>query len=243
MNLPFAGYLIDLSLRSVPVVAAALAVSIIFRRKHPVFQYNLWLVVLLRFLLPPTININMRAAGPVEEVVRRIPAGRLELTPVVVPGAEHSGLGSTLNLLWLAAVIILLFVIAWRYSGLRRITSGARLFEREIPDGRLLDLGGVSRRTRILTSPGVTAPFVTGLFRPRIYLPEQASGWEMEDLIVVIRHELAHAARMDLAEIAIQNIVQVCLFFNPLVWLVNYRLNYLREVICDEISLAVPDRS
>ena len=235
---PVLEYLAGVSLRSVPVVIVVALLSLFFRKKAPVFQYNLWLVVLLRFLFPPAVRLPFPAGSRVAGVMEKITVYSAGISgQVAAVPAENLSMNDIFALLWAVIVLTLLVVMALRVAGLCRATRNARPATFDIPPVMTGDLGKTVSRTRIMIGPGVKVPFVSGLFRPRIFLPESASEWPREELLMVIRHEMAHVARIDQPVIVIQNIVQTLFFFNPLVWFMNYRLNLLREIVCDDISL------
>ncbi|MCK4538934.1 MAG: TonB family protein [Candidatus Krumholzibacteria bacterium] len=235
---PALEYLVGVSLRSVPVVIVVGLLSLFFRKKAPVFQYNLWLVVLLRFLLPPAVRLPFSAGSRVAGVMEKIIVYSAGISgQVVAVSAESLSMNDILALSWAVIVLALLVFMALRGIGLFRTTRNARPASFDISPAMINDFGKTASRARIMTGSRVTVPFVSGFFRPRIFLPESASEWPREELLMVIRHEMAHVARIDQPVIVIQNIVQMLFFFNPLVWFMNYRLNLLREIICDDISL------
>jgi TonB family protein len=56
-------------------------------------------------------------------------------------------------------------------------------------------------------------------------------------LRAVLYHELAHVQRRDGWVVLLQTIAQILHPFNPLVWLMNFRLSRYREQICDDFAL------
>lgn len=83
-------------------------------------------------------------------------------------------------------------------------------------------------------SDHTSAPFVLGLFRPRIYLPP---GLEEPDRTMILTHERCHIRRGD-PWLKLLLLVAVGIhWFNPVVWL-GYRLAVRdMEIACDEASL------
>ena len=94
--------------------------------------------------------------------------------------------------------------------------------------------GAVREQKNIFRLPGKGTPFVYGLIRPRIYLPEVLGKTEQEYILL---HERIHIRRGDhifrlLAWLAL------CLhWFNPLVWLAFSLSGRDMEVSCDEAVL------
>ena len=84
---------------------------------------------------------------------------------------------------------------------------------------------------RIFRTDKVKIPFVTGLFRPRIYLPEDI---EQHEQSYVLLHERVHIKRGDHAW-RILAYAALCLhWFNPLVWAAFFLSERDMEMSCDE---------
>lgn len=87
---------------------------------------------------------------------------------------------------------------------------------------------------RVILSKKIPEPFVAGMIRPTIYLPE---GLDRNQQELVILHEKMHVRRRDhlikpLAYLA------VCIhWFNPLVWLAFHSMECDMEISCDEAVL------
>ncbi|RYX86390.1 hypothetical protein EON83_01595 [bacterium] len=100
----------------------------------------------------------------------------------------------------------------------------------------------VARRMDVTSLPRLvhikgSAPFLVGIFRPCIVLPE-ASALPQQECETILSHELAHMKRRDLAwNIALWGI-QAALWFHPLVWVSRYFLPLETESACDEMVLA-----
>jgi TonB family protein len=93
-------------------------------------------------------------------------------------------------------------------------------------------------RIRVLDSPAIPVPLTWGVLRPAILLPDQARDWPLDRLTAVLRHELAHISRGDLAT---RYLAQACCclyWFEPLVWLAARRQRRECELACDDAVLA-----
>ena len=78
---------------------------------------------------------------------------------------------------------------------------------------------------------GIDSPFILGVFRPRIYLPSDMTGEEME---YVLAHERSHLKRRDHWWKPIGYLLLAVYWFNPLVWLAYVLLCRDIELACDE---------
>ena len=90
---------------------------------------------------------------------------------------------------------------------------------------------------KVFAKRGLHSPLLVGVRKPRLYLPENWKTWRSEQLHGVIAHELAHYHNRDLWTLVFQMLMIALFGLNPLVWLVNRRLGYLRELRCDEFAL------
>ena len=84
----------------------------------------------------------------------------------------------------------------------------------------------------------VSVPLVVGVLRPMILLPAcLASGLTLQELEMVLIHELAHIRRFDPAVNVLQRLVEAMLFFHPAVWWLSRRVSVERENACDDLVL------
>ncbi|MHC4403385.1 MAG: carboxypeptidase regulatory-like domain-containing protein [Planctomycetota bacterium] len=137
-------------------------------------------------------------------------------------------------------LLILRLVVGWRRTALlaRTLTPiDSSRFAKELDAvSRFL---GVSRLPLIGTSPRIGTPLVAGVLRPRILLPESLPGRiTSPQLVRVLIHEVAHVVRGDARVNALQRLAEVLLWPNPLVFLMNRRLDGAREQVCDNYVLA-----
>jgi len=96
----------------------------------------------------------------------------------------------------------------------------------------------MSRPVKILLSSQVSVPMVTGLVRPVILLPEQATNWSGDSLSSVLLHEMAHIRRRDYLTSPLICFSGIWQWFNPLSWVVMKRCYVEREKACDDLVLA-----
>ena len=89
----------------------------------------------------------------------------------------------------------------------------------------------VRLRDNLWQSDRIDAPFVLGLFRPRIYLP---FGLDADALGPVTAHEEAHIRRRDHWIKPAAFLLLSVQWFNPLVWLAYILLCRDIELACDE---------
>ena len=116
--------------------------------------------------------------------------------------------------LWILGILIMLIYTAGSYYLLQRKVSTAVLI-----------------RDNIYQSEYVDSPFVLGVFRPKIYLPLQMDG---QNLQYVVAHEMAHIRRKDHWWKPLGFILLALHWFNPIMWLGYILLCRDIEIACDE---------
>ncbi len=95
------------------------------------------------------------------------------------------------------------------------------------------------RRIELCVSDRVNCPAAFGFFRPAIVFPTWAMrDLSLEELKVILLHELAHLRRWDDWTNLFQQIVKAILFFHPAVWWIENRLALEREMACDDVVLS-----
>ena len=149
---------------------------------------------------------------------------------------------------WLAIVYVsgVLLMILRVSLGLR---GGARLraCSRPVDEPELLALlRARSRELGLRVVPAfawcgrVAVPTVVGLVRPVILLPTSlASGLTLDQLDVLVAHELAHIRRWDPLVNVLQRFVEALLFFHPAVWFVSRQIRIERELCADDLVIGL----
>jgi beta-lactamase regulating signal transducer with metallopeptidase domain len=100
----------------------------------------------------------------------------------------------------------------------------------------LADSLGIARRVSVGICDRLAMPVLIGIVRPLILLPPVAlCGWSVEQLEMVLLHELAHLRRWDNLVNLLQRFVESLLFFNPVVWWLSGWVRLERELCCDRL--------
>ncbi len=122
--------------------------------------------------------------------------------------------------------------------------GGGRLRRRSRPvddPGLLAALGRQARVLGLHVTPAIAycgraaVPTVVGVLRPTILLPLAiVSGMTIQQVEVLLAHELAHIRRYDPIVNILQRLIEAFLFFHPAMWLVSRRIRSERELCCDD---------
>ncbi len=85
----------------------------------------------------------------------------------------------------------------------------------------------------------ILVPTVVGLLRPMVLLPlSLTTGLTIDQIEVILAHELAHLRRYDHLVNIVQRLIEAFLFFHPAVWYLSRLVRVERELCCDDCVLA-----
>jgi beta-lactamase regulating signal transducer with metallopeptidase domain/peroxiredoxin/5-hydroxyisourate hydrolase-like protein (transthyretin family) len=94
-----------------------------------------------------------------------------------------------------------------------------------------------ARAARVVLSSQASTPFLTGLARPVVVLPE--GPWtedERAELRAVLAHELAHVRGGDLVWNGVLQVVSLLLWFHPLAWRARAAHAGACDAVCDAVA-------
>lgn len=263
--------LADGAVRATALLGIATALATLAGRRSAALRHFVWALALAGVLVLPlagaalpgvpvpiptpwthgrqpaaALNNGPSTAPPAGAVRARAGAGAVEAPrpdPAAVPAAAWSAL-------WLAIWGVgAAALAAWSLAGIRNIRRlvaqatpvTAREWLDPLHDARArLE---IRRPVRLLQSDRVAMPMTWGWRRPVILLPATASGWQSTRRTVVLRHELAHVKRADVATQLLAQGACAVYWFNPLVWLAAFRLRVEREQACDDAVLGLGSRA
>jgi beta-lactamase regulating signal transducer with metallopeptidase domain/protein involved in polysaccharide export with SLBB domain len=184
-----------------------------------------------------TVGVSLRETHDAADVVAVMQGDE-------TPGLRR-GLGSelmqrvvgALPIVWLIGAPVTFLLLAAGLVGSRRLTrSGLLLVEGRVAEAcaRLRSALRVSRRVAVAAVEGLAQPVLVGIVKPTILLPAAAlNGWTVEELEMVLVHELAHVRRWDNLVNLGQRVIEAALFFHPCVWLASRQVRRDREECCD----------
>lgn len=182
---------------------------------------------------------NFKSALPVPSVTSYYDVGSLQNRK----GAQLDFFSTQmLSILWIVGCLLATLHLAWTYFVLHRCLSVCR----QVTDPVVLRLLEISSRhlrlsqcPELLVTPSHCSPFVVGVWKPRIVLPEailtEASAARLRH---VLAHELAHLARGDLSVNWLLIAARILHWFNPIAWWAIREMQAERESACDELAIA-----
>lgn len=244
--------LLNLSLTAAGLIAAILLLRPLFKKAPRWMCCALWGLVALRLLCPFSIESTLSIAPRTELVTEAIGYDRPaeewiapsveNASPIVTPIVPSTtpqtsptpatpapivtktpvqAAVTAATWAWLCGAVSLLL---YGLSSTLRLRNRLRTAVRE--------------EENVWLSDRVAAPFVMGLFRPRIYLPFDLSN---EERALVLAHERAHLARGDHFGKALGFFLLSMHWFNPLMWVAYSLLCRDMELACDERATKAMD--
>ena len=133
---------------------------------------------------------------------------------VTVPTNNGNNIMTILTIVWTIGILLLVTYTVISYQCLHRKVDTA-----------------VHYKDNIFHSENVSSPFVLGIINPRIYLPFNMNGQDLEH---VVAHEQAHIHRKDHWWKPFGFLLLTIHWFNPLMWLAYVLLCRDIELACDE---------
>ncbi len=221
-------------------------------RCHPRLWHSLWLLVLLKLVIPPAYSIPVGLRPPAQDHQQinesNLPL-LLEYEPRSEPLNDPAEVSPTTiwSFTWFALATCLSGTIWLLVRSLVRIRKISRLVRLAKPGppwmrnmaARLAKEIGIRRAVSLLCVDGCVSPFLwvtrTG---PVVVVPSKlAAHMEKESLRLIVRHELSHYARRDHWTNAFSMAVVALLWWNPVAWWARRELRFVQELCCDAVVL------
>ena len=228
--------IINMSISASWLVLAVLLLRLVLRKAPKWVNVLLWGIVAVRLICPfsfesalslipssETIPLDIEMAAK-PTIDSGVPAINSVVNPVLSSFAPPQHVLTSanplqiwipiLNIIWLIGVGSLLLYTAVSYWRLCRKVDTA-----------------VRYKDNIFQSENVSSPFVLGIIKPRIYLPFNMNGQDLEH---VVAHEQAHIRRRGHWWKPLGFLLLTIHWFNPLMWLAYVLLCRDIELACDE---------
>ncbi|MCO6480512.1 MAG: M48 family metalloprotease [Phaeodactylibacter sp.] len=103
---------------------------------------------------------------------------------------------------------------------------------------RIKERMGIRREVELRETHRIHSPMVVGALRQIILLPAGLlAGLPPEQVEAVLAHELAHVRRNDYLINLFISLVEILLFFNPMMWWISKKIRVEREHACDDLAV------
>ena len=227
------------------------------------WQYYIWIIVALRFLLPFTPDTTI--VGSLFEkpgttvITNEIPTSPNVPAPANTDNSKTEPIQADRDIaaamrepfnryvclffIWSVFALVLFVRKITIYQGfIQYIKAGST----EVSDIKTLNLLSdceeklnIKTRVELSRNPLIASPIMIGFFRARIVLP--ACELDDKELSYIFVHELIHYKQRDMFYKWLIQIVVCVHWFNPFVYLLEKEVNKSCELSCDEKVIAVLD--
>ena len=261
----FIKILLSLSVSGALLLLLILGLKPLYKNKFSKrWQYYIWIVVALRFLLPftpdTTIVGSLFEKFDTAAITNEIPTspnvpvpadtGNSKAEPTqtnreITTAAMREPFNKYVCLffIWSALALVLFVRKVTVYQGfIQYIKAG----NKEVSDIKILNLLSdceeklnIKTRVELSCNPLIASPMLIGFFRPRIILP--VGELEDKELSYIFVHELTHYKQRDMFYKWLIQIVVCVHWFNPFVYLLEKEVNKSCELSCDEKVISVLD--
>ena len=227
--------IINMSISASWLVLAVLILRFVLKKAPKWINVLLWGIVAIRLICPFSFESALSLIPSAETFPEKVISGpsfdvQTGITPVdnrindylgdryfegvTVPANNGNNIMTILTIVWTIGILLLVAYTVISYWRLRRKVDTA-----------------VRYKDNIFQSENVKSPFVLGIIKPRIYLPFNMNGQDLEH---VVAHEQAHIHRKDHWWKPFGFLLLTIHWFNPLVWLAYVLLCRDIELACDE---------
>jgi beta-lactamase regulating signal transducer with metallopeptidase domain len=251
--------LLSVTLKIALLTLAALAFTVVLRRRSAAMRHWVLATTMLCCLCVPAVelllpswSIPLPVAWLTSSATSSLRLSSSVLATHVASAAPATAtddvstsgspsLGVLMAAIWLGGAAIGFAVLG---AGLLRLRALAAKSEsvstgvwRAVAD-QIATRYGIRRHVRLLRCRHPTLLATWGLVRPTILLPEGAETWTEDRVHAVLHHELAHILRRDWVVALSASVLRAVYWFNPLLWIACRRLRHEAERACDDLVLA-----
>lgn len=148
-----------------------------------------------------------------------------------------------LTIAWFIGMLLLAIRMIYAYyqlHDLKRYGTNAVSEEWTTRFERLKQKLGIRREVKILQSEQVGDPITFGFIRPIVLAPVSLfSGLTVEQIEIILLHELAHIRRYDYLINLLQSLMEILFFYHPAIWWISGKIREEREYCCDDLVLSI----
>ena len=227
--------IVNMSISASWLVVAVLILRLVLKKPPKWVNVLLWGIVAVRLICPFSFESALSLIPSAETFPEKIISGpsfdvQTGITPidnrindylgdryfegVTVPTNNGNNVMTILTIVWIIGILLLATYTIISYQRLNRKVDTA-----------------VHYKDNIFQSENVSSPFVLGIIKPRIYLPFNMNGQDLEH---VVAHEQAHICRKDHWWKPLGFFLLTIHWFNPLIWWAYVLLCRDIELACDE---------
>lgn len=201
---------------------------------------------------PAAPSVPLRDQPGIEALPAAAPEGTAVAVRTIAPTPAVPERGLQVRLLpwmlggWLAGVCVMLGRMFVATAGAARLRRESFAMDDPAVGAMFDELCRhmkIRRSVRFRVCCDLVYPGVIGFLSPMLLVPTSVlSEVPLDDLRVILAHELAHIRRFDYLVNFCQMIVEALLFFNPAVWWISRQIRIEREACCDRAGIEAAGR-
>lgn len=223
------------------IILMFLCKPLLWNRISKRWQYYMWVVVIVRLLVPFTLPVS-----PVNALFQKVDRAMMQMTVNLTENDYHAlqeELAVVLQNLWLVWLIGALLLLIRKITIYQSFVKYVRVGCLEESDIDLLnrlaqyeEQIGVKTPVELWVNNLISSPMLIGFLKPCIVLP--TTDLSDSDLRYTILHELSHYKYRDMFYKWIVQITLCLHWFNPFVYLMCNEINRACELACDETIIS-----
>ncbi len=168
--------------------------------------------------------LTLVCALPLLQAMAQLSGIGWHLSATQPPIAGTFGAWQAMEFVWFLGCIYLVSRVIWELWCSRQFsTHGRPLPGHSLP---------------VFVSSSVSSACVSGILRPRVYLPTCCEGWSAETMDLVLKHESCHLRSHDARWLLLAELFRAALWVHPLAHLFVRDIRQSIEDACDEAVLA-----
>lgn len=148
-----------------------------------------------------------------------------------------------LAVMWAIGVAVLILRLLLGLRWVSQQVKSAKQFSDPIWQAKLQQMAtamGVKSVLRLGISTQLPFPVTAGWWRPIVILPASLlSGMPPHLVEALLAHEVAHIKRFDYLINLLQSLIEIVLFYHPVVWWLSKQIRQEREQIADDLAASL----
>lgn len=145
--------------------------------------------------------------------------------------------------MWAIGVAVLILRLLLGLRWVSQQVNSAKQFSDPIWQAKLQQMAtamGVKSVLRLGISTQLPFPVTAGWWRPIVILPASLlSGMSPHLVEALLAHEVAHIKRFDYLINLLQSLIEIVLFYHPVVWWLSKQIRQEREQIADDLAASL----
>ncbi|HFL3828637.1 TPA: M56 family metallopeptidase [Clostridioides difficile] len=227
-------------------------------------QYYIWIIVLLRFILPFSFEENIMEKIFYKDEIQVNTNVQMETKSFKLPvdtgnnstvlknenslskkgnydmDHDHSiYFNDMLNkyalIIWFVGAVVALGVNLIGYSHFVKHLKKTNIAALDIEKNILIDLMGRKDKIKLFRNQFVPTPMLIGIINPHIIIPDNK--YNEKQIKNILLHEIAHYKRFDIIIKWIIMIITSIHWFNPLIYIIRKEVDHACELACDEFVI------